>query len=424
MKNRLLLLAAAIIAGTVSVSAQQHISPEAARLLKEDPTRAGNNTNSYEFNPIVETPAPKGYKPFYVSHIGRHGSRSNWGSWAYDAVISTLTKAKDAGILTASGDSLLNEAKQVKEFYAGMDGHISPRGEREHAMIADRMYKRYPEVFKGKKNIRAISSTVARCACSMSAFTNELCRLNPDLSISLDSHEMIDKWLNNTGSGKLTEGSRALMSKYKAEYPAVDTMYMLRKLFKDTEAAKAIVGKADMFQEMICSTACIAEDWDIPENLYRFVSDDAIYKFWSMKNHELYLGHCNSVEFGAARCPEAGLLAQDFVSKADEVIANGGCAADLRFGHDYPILGLASYFGIEGVGDKLSFDQIDDNWFGFQNIPMASNIQLIFYKNKAGNVLVKFMYNEKERKLRGLQPVQGPYYDWNTVKANIEGYKR
>ena len=68
--------------------------------------------------------------------------------------------------------------------------------------------------------------------------------------------------------------------------------------------------------------------------------------------------------------------------------------------------------------------KICDKWMGFWNICMASNLQMIFYKNNAGDVLVKFLYQEQERKLRGLEPFQGPYYKWETVKANLEGYKR
>ena len=48
---------------------------EALRLIAENPDRAANNMHSYEFNPIEDTPAPKGFKPFYISHYGRHGSR-------------------------------------------------------------------------------------------------------------------------------------------------------------------------------------------------------------------------------------------------------------------------------------------------------------------------------------------------------------
>ena len=118
MKKILTIIAAASLLGAGTALAQPRMAPEAAKWLCEDNTRAGNNTNSYEFHTIKETPAPKGYKPFYVSHFSRHGSRSNWGGSSYELVIEKLTEAKAQGILTAGGDSLLSEAKRVLAAYA------------------------------------------------------------------------------------------------------------------------------------------------------------------------------------------------------------------------------------------------------------------------------------------------------------------
>jgi len=174
----------------------------------------------------------------------------------------------------------------------------------------------------------------------------------------------------------------------------------------------------------VWNTAIIAEDFDIEDDLFRFLPFDALYRRWAQSNIGLYTGHCNSVEAGAERVPMARTAVEDIVAKADEAIATGEYAADLRFGHDFPLMALASYLGIEGVGERYSVEEVCDNWLGFWNIPMASNLQLIFYRNGAGHVLVKFLYQEQERKLRGLEPVEGPYYDWETVKANLEGYKR
>ena len=161
--------------GLVRTETGQLRCPEFARLLKEDISRAGCNTNSFEFKGIHDTPAPKGYKPFYVSHYGRHGSRSNWGGHRYKRLADSLQRAKDAGLLTASGDSLLTEVRQVYAFHDGMDGRLTPRGCEEHKMLARRLYNRYPKVFKQKGyEVRARSSTVQRCIVSMTAFTNEL----------------------------------------------------------------------------------------------------------------------------------------------------------------------------------------------------------------------------------------------------------
>ena len=61
----------------VSLAAFAQTSAELDAYLREFPQRAGFNTHSYEFLPIKDTPAPGGFKPFYISHYGRHGSRSH-----------------------------------------------------------------------------------------------------------------------------------------------------------------------------------------------------------------------------------------------------------------------------------------------------------------------------------------------------------
>ena len=50
---------------------------------------------------------------------------------------------------------------------------------------------------------------------------------------------------------------------------------------------------------------------------------------------------------------------------------------------------------------------------------MASNLQLVFYRNDKGDVIVKVLYNEGEVRLRGVMPVCGPYYSWHDMKARL-----
>ena len=58
------------------------------------------------------------------------------------------------------------------------------------------------------------------------------------------------------------------------------------------------------------------------------------------------------------------------------------------------------------------------------NIPLASNLQMIFYRSrKSPDVLVKFVYNEKERTIAELEAVSGVYYRWEDVKKFIDRRK-
>ena len=419
-----LTLMAALLISVAVVYAQPHRNEVAVRALMEDPSRAGNNTNSYEFHEIRDTKPPKGYKPFYISHYGRHGSRSNWGGKAYEDLIATLEQGKQMGILTPGGDSLLNATRLVLAYYDGMDGRLSQRGVREHDALAERMFKRYPEVFKGDKMVRAFGSQVQRCLISMNAFTTSLVRQNPKIHFYLDTGEKFQLYINNESGWQQKTGAAMMKGMQAVRSMPDDTLGVLSRIFTDVPKARTFVKSARSLTENVWNTAIISEDFDIPDNLFRFLPFDALYKRWAQSNVMLYAGHCNSIESGAERMPMAQSCVEDIVAKADECIATGRYAADLRFGHDYPLMALVNYLGIEGVGDRLSAEDVCDNWLGFWNIPMASNLQIIFYRNKAGDVLVKFLYQEQEKLLRGLEPFQGPYYKWETVKANLEGWKR
>ncbi|MBR1406793.1 MAG: histidine-type phosphatase, partial [Bacteroidales bacterium] len=49
------------------------------------------------------TPAPEGYKPFYISHYGRHGSRYVSDNKYYTRAIAVLDSAARLGLLTERG---------------------------------------------------------------------------------------------------------------------------------------------------------------------------------------------------------------------------------------------------------------------------------------------------------------------------------
>ena len=402
---------------------EQFMNPEFVRLLKEDITRAGINTHCYEFRPVHDTKAPKGYKPFYISHYGRHGSRSNWGGAVYESLIEALTNAKDEGLLTASGDSLLNEVIQVNKIHNGMNGRLTRIGCEEHQKIADRMYGRYKKVFKRKgTSIRAISSVVPRCIVSMTAFTSELKAINPKFDISWDCGETYQKYISNDPTEEIWKGVYKIRDSINATYRP-DTVQVMQLLFKDPGAAKKHVKDVERFERYIFEAGVVTNAFEM-KPILRFLPFYAIYKWFDLSNLQLYLGQCNSKDFGSLRVPLAEPLVDDIVSKADEAIAGGNVAVDLRFGHDYPALTLASYLGLEGVGDRLSLDECRNQWFGPFNVPFAVNIQMVFYSNKQNDVLVNFLFNEEETLLRGLEPFEGPYYKWDVVRENIKGYLR
>ena len=411
---------AAMVLLTLSAAAQ----PETpvVKFLKENPRRAAFNTHSYEFLPLHDTPAPKGYKPFYISHYGRHGSRSDWGSPQYKMVADILAQADAQHLLTPAGDSLMHEAALIYELHNGMDGRLTPRGVREHAAIAERMYHRYPDVFKkGSKHIRAVSSTTPRCIVSMNGFTARLQSLQPDLDIDLDTGETYFTYIAQGENNTISQRTSRALAEYKSRHFHLDTVAVLRNLFTDPAAARKLIPNLDMFQSCIYAVAKVSDPFDIPDNMYRYLPFENVVQFHEQNFLSAYLNQCNSELNGPLRLPLNKPLVDVLFQQADDVIAGTrkNCA-DLTFGHDWPFLGLVCYLGLEGVSEKLSIEEAAANWLPSWYCPFATNLQMIFYRSrKSDRILVKFLHNERESHIPAIQAVEGPYYDWNDVKAYV-----
>ena len=419
LMKRFLTLAAAVLL-TLAAAAQ----PETpvVKFLKENPRRAAFNTHSYEFLPLHDTPAPKGYKPFYISHYGRHGSRSDWGGPQYKLVADILAKADEQHLLTPAGDSLMHEAALIYELHNGMDGRLTPRGVREHAALAERMYHRYPEVFKkGSKHIRAVSSTTPRCIVSMNGFTARLQALQPDLDIDLDTGEKYYAYIAQGENRTISQRTSRALDAYKKQHMKLDTVVVMRNLFTDPAAARKLIPNINSFQNAIYDVARVSDPFDIPDNLYRYLPFENVVQFHEQNFLSAYLNQCNSELNGALRLPLNKPLVDVLFQQADDVIAGTrkNCA-DLTFGHDWPFLGLVCYLGLEGVSEKLSIEEAAANWLPSWYCPFATNLQMIFYRSKKSDrILVKFLHNERESHIPAIQAVEGPYYDWNDVKAYV-----
>lgn len=52
-------------------------------------------------------------------------------------------------------------------------------------------------------------------------------------------------------------------------------------------------------------------------------------------------------------------------------------------------------------------------------MPMASNLQMIFFRNKKGDVLVKLVYNDKETSIPALKAFCGPFYKWEDLREYL-----
>ncbi len=425
----------------LSLNAQE----AAVRLIAENPDRAANNMHSYEFHPIVDTKAPKGFKPFYISHYGRHGSRYEQNSTFARAAMDGFHHLDSLGLLTEAGKALYADVNAVVEAHKGMEGSLTPRGAREHQTLATRMAQRFPDVFKNKDRweVNSFSSTNFRCIVSMCNFTNKLKELSPRQEFTYTSAERFMRYINPSlrvprpgeRPAQRPSFSPEQMARMRASQenqkfspapgtPGYDFTRFLTPLFKDYDAALKELGNPESFVRAIYSAGGLCQDIDfLGLDIYRkyFTPEELVY-FWASGNDSIYRMWGGSVENGDVVRFAIRPLMMDFIEKADAAMQPGSHrTADLRFGHDTSVLPLFALMGIDDPQNRVFpyKEAHEKGWYAFFQIPMATNCQMIFYKNKKGEVLTKVLYNEQEVLIPGITPVSGPYYRWEDLKAHF-----
>ncbi len=394
--------------------------------IKANPEKAAGVYRLYPTEFADLTPAPKGYKPFYISHYGRHGSRYILHNHKFDNVFKVFVAADKAGSLTPFGKEIYGRMQRIAEVCQGLAGDLTPLGRQQHRGIAKRMYEGYPDIFRHNPRITAVSTIVPRCLLSMNSFTNELLRHDASLDISIDTGAKHMPYLNPY----YRDNSVALAAHIdKYRYPVgpwVDGWYAFRRSVVDNTRLLH-----SLFAAEFADNLEFADDFVI--NLFRvtvntpntpanvdmsdiFTADEK-YTWWRLINSVFYHEKGPSGTGGGFLSEVTANLLKQLVDDAADKVAAAEPAVTLRFGHDGVLMGLYNTMRLRGWSEKAaSFEEIEQTWHDF-DIPMASNMQWIFYRNaKTGDVIVKMLINEEEAEF----PIESdikPYYRWNDVKA-------
>ena len=390
--------------------------------LKRDIRYSASNQMAYPTATAKLTPAPANYKPFYISHYGRHGSRYLINPKDYSYPHEVLKSADSAGVLTPLGKDVLRRYEIIREEAANRYGELTPLGAEQHRQIARRMYERFPEVFQGNVWVDAKSTVVIRCILSMTNELMELTRLNPNLRIRHDAsmHDMYymnfnDKTLLDKKWNKVTGDAYEQFYAQNVNYD-----YAFCQLFTDTTF---VWRKADArrFYEKLFHTATNVQNLEARQQitLYDLFSDDDLYNNWRIANLWWYLGYGNSKLNGGTQPYVQRNLLRRIIEEADSCIALPQPGATLRFGHETMVMPLTVLMGLNGY-DLVTddYDHLDQKgWVNYRIFPMGANIQLVFYRRNAGDkeVLVKVLLNENEAKLP-IKSDNAPYYKWSAVR--------
>ncbi len=422
MKLKMVLAAFAALALACSTVADWHGEmPEELVALRPN-ERTASVYHSYEFEPIADTPPPDGFRPFYISHYGRHGSRNLTGSAVSD-VMGALEKANKRNALTKTGRSLLADMRKIAAVHDEMNGQLTERGAWEHQRLARRMAERFPEVFSRRRRVHCRSSVSPRVLIRQANFTMALKDAAPQLEFDFATGERHHKVINPLHWARMDKPDVATRSEKIAESFAkdgIDPKPLVERIFTAGNPPKKPIKFAQALFECASICQCCRCELD-GLDIYRFLEAGEIKALSRSMSARHYLVMANSEEFGEFVSASEAKLGRDIAARAEAAIADGRIAADLRFGHDSGLWPLAGFMEFEGPGDRVKFADSPSNCPSWKWLPMAANFQMILYRNAKGEVLVKFLWNEREMRVRGVTPVSGPYYKWSDIRPRMEG---
>jgi len=392
------------------------------------PTREQLAGSFYPYNieQIHKTKAPKGYKPFYISHYGRHGSRWLLKDTEYTEVLNIFGKAHEEQTLTPLGEAVYERLKLIWDDAKGRCGNLTPLGAKQQMEIAERTVNNYPEVFSPSAKIQCNSTDKSRCILSMAAFSKQLAAMNPHLDINMEANERDMFYMNalasydnyyNPAFSALKKDTALRKAKLSFEAVLLKPDRLMASLFQDGMKAREVNNPIDLMTGLF-AIASDSPNTTLNVRLDDLFLPDECYAIWQSENYEFYLFNGSSpMNKGIpANCMKP--LLTNFLNASNDAIRSGELAANFRFGHDSNILPFTALMGFEGCSVKeMDPLKISKEWKSYEIIPMAANIQWIFYRKEGSDdILVKFLLNEKEKAI----PVESdlkPYYHWRDVEA-------
>ncbi len=418
--------------GQVSVSEGQPLS--AFEKIRQNRNFSASNYCIYPDSTLPAlTPAPEGKKPFYISHYGRHGSRYLSNRKAYDIPYRMLCRADSLALLTPTGKDVLRELRHIIDDSEGRWGDLTGLGKRQHRQIACRMVERFPEVFSDGAYVDARSTTVTRCVLSMGAAVQQLVALNPRLDVTMRASRK-DMWYMNHQDTLLrnrmeTPETRQAFNAFCQ--PLIGNYRLMQMLFTDVDAARKVLdgfvatiqprnGEQWLNYYLILS-GLIQQNTRMSERsqLVDLFTYEDFHCFWQCENAWWYANYGPSPLNGGDQPYSQRYLLRHMIHEADSCLRLPRPGASLRFGHETVMLPLTCLLGINGFDFQTAdLAALEPNgWWACLVFPMASNIQLVFYRSSPDDkdIVIKVLLNEQEATLPVPTDI-APYYRWRDFR--------
>lgn len=342
---------------------------------------------------------PDSLIPRYISHVGRHGARYPASAANCLKLQKALEQAREAGTITPLGEELQALNDLVIHLSTNRWGALDSLGMAEQRGIATRMLGAYPDVFPDGATVNALSSYSPRSMMSMFSFVHQMDRLDNRLQFLTSTGRINSATMRPFDIDKDYLQFRA-DNTWKPAYDeyfrqACPITAITRVLGKDFP-----FGDTDNARDLAITEYYVIaglQAMSLPSEMKKYFTADEMNALWSCFNLRQYLQRCAST-VSTVPADIASELVLDIIHKADQAIEGTNPAvADLRFGHAETVMPLASLLRLPGCYYLTNyFDTVSAHWKDFQVVPMAANVQFIFFRAKrSGHWYVRVELNEQ-----------------------------
>lgn len=390
------------------------------------------------YRPLQEkySKAPAGYEPVFLNHLGRHGARNLTKDVAKSVAWKLVFKADSAQALNQRGQQLKSALMHLQKVEIKHLESISEIGKLELKEIAERVYHVNPDFFTPNHSVLVSTTSKERTKESAMAFLDGISTAtqgkmatinwNEKDDVNLRFFDLSKPYLSYKASGawhsfynqlaKTAQlealSTRIFNTLFQADYVkqinAKDKIRFVEDLYGFYSILPAI-------HQEILENKLSDQDIDF-KSLFR-AEDLAVLCRLSDADNFLKKGpgtNNNGIQVNIA----APLLA-DFINSTDNFIKSKPYSSVLRFAHAETVAPFAAILNLNGASTAtkhiLSFDRL---WKAKDIIPFSANIQMLVYKNpKTNGFLIKFLLNEKETGIKGLNTKTFPYYPYKEVRA-------
>ncbi len=376
----------------------------------------GSSYFAYPAPPAL-TPAPKGYKPVFLCHYGRHGSRWLTEDRRYEEVLNVF----DSHNLTETGKAIRKKLEAVWEDAKGRSGELTLLGEKQHHDIAQRMVSNFPSLFQGTQTITAQSSTSRRCMMSMMSACEGIKELIPEIKIQRSAYER-DMAVINQESDELKAFKKG---DFWTQFE--DSIYerycihkrLMASIFQRPEEIDDPIQLFDGLYWIVSNMQDV-----MLNSMYDIFEREELLSYWKAVNYRMYVTNGPGSLNGGVTARSSHNLLNNIISEADQLLPElqkgNGNRIHLRFGHDSALLRLITLMKLEECkrvkGDDTDPNRVASQWHDYELVPMGANLQLVFYQGMASHdIILRLLLNERDAHLP-LKAINDCFYRWEDVR--------